>query len=150
MCKLLHCDTCIVIFYFGQASINTLLNRVGISAKPINSFEELRKSASSMFVAIFEAMFQVRQNEACTCACRNIRDVVAWWVVLGPDEFPHLSACLCAQIFASKKTSLCEIVLLYTTTSLCTSSREEIVCVAVSSSKTRASAFRHVGVDVFR
>lgn len=42
-----------------QASINTLLNRVGISAKPINSFEELRKSASSMFVAIFEAMFQV-------------------------------------------------------------------------------------------
>ncbi|CAN0557707.1 unnamed protein product, partial [Ectocarpus sp. 8 AP-2014] len=39
---------------------NTLLNRVGISAKPINSFEELRKSASSMFVAIFEAMFQVR------------------------------------------------------------------------------------------
>lgn len=43
-----------------QASINTLLNRVGIEAKPINSFEELRKSASSMFVAIFEAMFQVR------------------------------------------------------------------------------------------
>lgn len=42
-----------------QASINTLLNRVGIEAKPINSFEELRKSASSMFVAIFEAMFQV-------------------------------------------------------------------------------------------
>lgn len=42
-----------------QASINTLLDRVGISAKPISSFEELRKSASSMFVAIFEAMFQV-------------------------------------------------------------------------------------------
>lgn len=50
---------------FGQASINTLLNRVGISAKPINSFEELRKSASSMFVAIFEAMFQVRQTALC-------------------------------------------------------------------------------------
>eukprot|EP00904_Undaria_pinnatifida_P000720 jgi/Undpi1/10649/HiC_scaffold_29.g13099.m1 len=47
---------------FILASINTLLNRVGISAKPINSFEELRKSASSMFVAIFEAMFQVRQR----------------------------------------------------------------------------------------
>ncbi|CAM9608529.1 unnamed protein product, partial [Laminaria digitata] len=47
---------------FWKASINTLLNRVGISAKPINSFEELRKSASSMFVAIFEAMFQVRQR----------------------------------------------------------------------------------------
>lgn len=48
-----------------QASINTLLNRVGISAKPINSFEELRKSASSMFVAIFEAMFQVRTGDLC-------------------------------------------------------------------------------------
>eukprot|EP00903_Cladosiphon_okamuranus_P012987 g12118.t1 len=47
---------------FILASINTLLNRVGIEAKPINSFEELRKSASSMFVAIFEAMFQVRQR----------------------------------------------------------------------------------------
>ncbi|CAM9184075.1 unnamed protein product [Discosporangium mesarthrocarpum] len=47
---------------FILASINTLLGRVGISAKPINSFEELRKSASSMFVAIFEAMFQVRQK----------------------------------------------------------------------------------------
>ncbi|CAN0090648.1 unnamed protein product, partial [Phaeothamnion confervicola] len=42
------------------ASINTLLDRVGISAKPIRSFEELRKSASSMFVAIFEAMFHMR------------------------------------------------------------------------------------------
>lgn len=51
--------TLVFVVILLQASINTLLNRVGIEAKPINSFEELRKSASSMFVAIFEAMFQV-------------------------------------------------------------------------------------------
>eukprot|EP00953_Heterococcus_sp_UTEX-ZZ885_P027221 14630-Heterococcus_DN1.PRE.1 len=45
------------------AGINKLLERVGIDAKPIKSFEELRKSASSMFVAIFEGMFQVRKED---------------------------------------------------------------------------------------
>lgn len=79
---------------FGQASINTLLNRVGISAKPINSFEELRKSASSMFVAIFEAMFQVRQVEfSRICACRNLHDGLAWLDALRRRLFPQLSAC---------------------------------------------------------
>ncbi|GMH74857.1 hypothetical protein TL16_g06575 [Triparma laevis f. inornata] len=42
------------------ANTNALLKSVGVAAKPISRFAELRKSASSMFVAIFEAMFQVR------------------------------------------------------------------------------------------
>lgn len=39
---------------------NELLQRVGINALPIPSLEELQQSASSMFVAVFEAIFQVR------------------------------------------------------------------------------------------
>ncbi|KAG5184489.1 hypothetical protein JKP88DRAFT_194951, partial [Tribonema minus] len=42
--------------------INTLLTRVGIPAKPITSFNEVKKSASSMFVAIFEGMFKVTRE----------------------------------------------------------------------------------------
>ena len=39
------------------SNTNALLRAVGIDTKPMSAFEELRKSASSMFVAIFEAMF---------------------------------------------------------------------------------------------
>ena len=39
---------------------NYLLRRVGINAAPIVDFEELADSASSFFVAIFEAMFHTR------------------------------------------------------------------------------------------
>ena len=39
---------------------NELLRSVGVASKKISHFSELQKSASSMFVAIFEAMFQVR------------------------------------------------------------------------------------------
>ena len=38
------------------SNTNALLRAVGIDTKPMSAFEELRKSASSMFVAIFEAM----------------------------------------------------------------------------------------------
>ena len=44
---------------FILAMTNQLLSAVGIVAKPMLEFSELQKSASSMFVAIFEAMFQV-------------------------------------------------------------------------------------------
>ncbi len=43
---------------------NSLVRAVGIDAKPIMSFAELQKSASSMFVGIFEAMFKVRAAAA--------------------------------------------------------------------------------------
>ena len=46
--------------FFILHSTNDLLAAVGIDAKPIVKFSELQKCASSMFVAIFEAMFQVR------------------------------------------------------------------------------------------
>jgi hypothetical protein len=39
---------------------NTLLRSVGINGKPIAKFSDLCMSASSMFVAMFEAMFQTR------------------------------------------------------------------------------------------
>ncbi|GMI20547.1 hypothetical protein TeGR_g13519, partial [Tetraparma gracilis] len=39
---------------------NNLLKSVGVATKPITSYSTLRESASSMFCAIFEAMFQVR------------------------------------------------------------------------------------------
>lgn len=39
---------------------NRLFVQLGIDAKPIPSFAELQRSASSMFVAIFEKFFQVR------------------------------------------------------------------------------------------
>jgi hypothetical protein len=42
------------------AHINHLLEMVNISAHPISSVVDLRKSGSSMFVAIFEALFRVR------------------------------------------------------------------------------------------
>lgn len=42
---------------------NQLLSAVGINAKPMVEFSELKKSASSMFVAIFEAMFQIRLRD---------------------------------------------------------------------------------------
>jgi len=39
---------------------NELLRSVGVASKKIVHFSELQKSASSMFVAIFETMFQVK------------------------------------------------------------------------------------------
>ena len=40
--------------------VNTLLTTVGIDSKRIASLEELTRVASSMFVAVFESLFQVR------------------------------------------------------------------------------------------
>ena len=40
--------------------VNSLLVAVGISSKRISSMDELTRVASSMFVAIFESLFQVR------------------------------------------------------------------------------------------
>ena len=40
--------------------VNSLLVAVGISSKRISSLDELTRVASSMFVAIFESLFQVR------------------------------------------------------------------------------------------
>lgn len=42
------------------ANTNKLLAAVGISAKTILSLEELTRVASSMFVAVFEALFHLR------------------------------------------------------------------------------------------
>ena len=39
---------------------NTLLSRVELADKPIGNVEELRDAASSMFVAVFEAVFGLR------------------------------------------------------------------------------------------
>jgi hypothetical protein len=61
----------IVFFYFIRLSllralrisyskVNDLLRAVGIATKKITSMKELTRVASSMFVAVFEAMFQVR------------------------------------------------------------------------------------------
>lgn len=41
------------------ARTNDLLHKVGINALPIPSLVELQQSASSMFVAVFEAIIQV-------------------------------------------------------------------------------------------
>ena len=40
-----------------------LLSAVGIASKPMMEYSELKNSASSMFVAIFEAMFQIRLRD---------------------------------------------------------------------------------------
>ena len=45
------------------ANTNNLLAVVGISAKKVTSIGELTRVASSMFVAIFEALFHVRLEE---------------------------------------------------------------------------------------
>ncbi len=42
------------------SNTNKLLLAVGITAKTINSIEELTRVASSMFVAIFESLFHTR------------------------------------------------------------------------------------------
>lgn len=42
---------------------NTLLATVGVRSPPIQSLAELQQSASSMFVAVFEAIFQIRLRE---------------------------------------------------------------------------------------
>jgi len=39
------------------ARVNRLLIAVGINAPPVTSLAELRQSASSIFVAVFEAIF---------------------------------------------------------------------------------------------
>jgi hypothetical protein len=39
---------------------NGLLRAVGIRAQPITDIDQLRLSASSMFVAVYEAIFKVR------------------------------------------------------------------------------------------
>ena len=39
---------------------NTLLHDIGVNAQPFPSFDELRSHASSMFVAIFETVFDTR------------------------------------------------------------------------------------------
>ena len=39
---------------------NGLLKSIGIATKPLNSVSQVTKNASSMFVAVFEALFQVR------------------------------------------------------------------------------------------
>ena len=40
--------------------VNSLLSAVNLRSPPIGSLPELQQSASSMFVAVFEAIFQVR------------------------------------------------------------------------------------------
>eukprot|EP00514_Thraustochytrium_sp_LLF1b_P013584 CAMPEP_0184542980 /NCGR_PEP_ID=MMETSP0199_2-20130426/2584_1 /TAXON_ID=1112570 /ORGANISM="Thraustochytrium sp., Strain LLF1b" /LENGTH=602 /DNA_ID=CAMNT_0026936945 /DNA_START=109 /DNA_END=1917 /DNA_ORIENTATION=- len=42
---------------------NELFVRLNITTRPIQAFEELQKSASSMFVAIFETLFNVRLKD---------------------------------------------------------------------------------------
>ena len=42
---------------------NYLLHAVGIHAAPIQNFSELAESASSLFVAVFEAMFHTRLQD---------------------------------------------------------------------------------------
>ena len=44
---------------------NNLLQAVGISAKRIDSIDELSRVASSMFVAIFESFFRIRLENIC-------------------------------------------------------------------------------------
>jgi hypothetical protein len=67
------------------ARTNDLLHKVGINALPIPSLVELQQSASSMFVAVFEAIIQV--STACRqCVKRHFALKGSMWCAGSPER----------------------------------------------------------------